>query len=109
MENIKETIYRVMHDLGNKQKDSRSDEVGAWLQKTLSVKERRHISSYSEYKGILRLRVDSSSWIYHLNLKKEALLSGIRRCLPQVKDIRFFVSEKNEKSKTKSKKSQAGR
>lgn len=101
MEKIKETIYRVMHELDNKQKNPQTDAIGAWLQKALSTKERKHISSYSEYKGILRFKVDSSSWIYHLNLKKEALLSGIRQCLPQIKAIRFSVSAKNEKTKNK--------
>ncbi len=101
METIKETIYRVMHVLGTKQNDSHSDEISAWLQKTLSAKERKHISSYYERKGILSLKVDSSSWIYYLNLKKGALLTSIRQCLPQVKEIRFYVSEKNEKTQNK--------
>jgi len=105
MEKIKETIYRVMRELDYKQKDSLPDVVGAWLTSALSAKERRHINSYSQHKGILRLRVDSSSWIYHLNLKKEVLLGGIRQQLPQIKDIRFFVSDKNEKGKFKNKRS----
>lgn len=105
MEKIKETIYRVIQELDHKQKDSYPDAIGTWLASALSAKERRHISSYSQHKGILRLRVDSSSWIYHLNLKKEVLLGGIRQHLPQVKDIRFFVSEKNEKGKIKNKRS----
>jgi hypothetical protein len=106
METIKETIYRVMHELGTKQNNSHSDTISAWLQKTLSAKERKHISFYSERKGILSLRVDSSNWIYYLNLKKEVLLTSVRRCLPQVKEIRFYVSEKNEK--TQNKRTQAG-
>ena len=108
MENIKQTIYRVMQNLGDKKKDSRSDIIGACLQRLLSPKERRHISSYSEYKDVLRLKVDSSSWIYHLNLKKEILLGGIRQQLPRMKDIRFFVSGKNEKTKAKNKRSRVG-
>jgi hypothetical protein len=101
MEKIKQTISRVMRELGGRQKNSRADEIGVWLEKALSAKERKHISSYSEYKGILRFRVDSSSWIYYLNLKKEAWLSGIRQSLPRIKEIRFSVSEKNEKTKNK--------
>lgn len=108
MENIKQTIYRVMHGLGNKQKQSRSDEIEGCLQRVLSAKERRHISSYSEYKDVLRLKVDSSGWIYHLNLKKEFLLTGIHQRLPNIKDIRFFVSAKNEKSKIQNKKTRRG-
>jgi len=103
METIKETIYQVMHELDTLQKHSHSDEISAWLQKALSIRERKHIRSYSEYKGVLRLRVDSSSWLYHLNLKKEVLLTGVRQCLPRVQEIRFSVSEKNEKPKDKRK------
>jgi hypothetical protein len=101
METIKETILRVMHELDTRLKNSHSDEIGAWLQKALSPKECKHISSYSEHKGVLRLKVDSSSWIYHLNLKKEVLLAGVRQCVARVKEIRFSVSEKNEKTKNK--------
>ena len=101
MEKIKETIYRVMHELDNRQKNPQTDAIAAWLKKALSAKERKHISSCAEYKGILRFKVDSSSWIYYLNLKREALLSGIRQSLPRIREIRFSVSEKNEKTKNK--------
>jgi len=101
METIKETIHRVIHELDTLKKHSHSDEISAWLKKTLPARERKHICSCSEYKGVLRLRVDSSSWLYHLNLKKEVLLTGVRQSLPQVKEIRFSVSEKNEKPQDK--------
>jgi hypothetical protein len=101
METIKETISRLMHELGSRQKNSRSDEISAWLENALSTKERKHISSCSEHKGALRLKVDSSSWIYHLNLKKETLLNGIRQHLPHITEIRFSISKKNEKTQNK--------
>ena len=101
MEKIQETVLRVIRELDGKHKNPQADEIGAWLTQALSAKERKHISSYAEHKGILRLRVDSSSWIYYLNLKKETLLNSIRQSLPRIKEIRFSVSEKNEKTKNK--------
>lgn len=101
MEIIKDTVYRLMQQLDSRQKNSQSDAISEWLEKTLSAKERKHINSYFESKGVLRFKVDSSSWIYYLSLKKEALLNSIRQSLPRVKEIHFSASGKNEKTKNK--------
>ncbi|MFA4889336.1 MAG: DciA family protein [Candidatus Omnitrophota bacterium] len=89
---MKDTIIKVIRDLSAKklQEDNTPE---AWLKKTLTKKELKHIKVKYFRKGILGLNVDSSSWIYTLNLKKEALLKKFQQCCAALKDIRFTLGE----------------
>ena len=92
MEAIKDTLQNLMRTLKNKKKLSK-DDPQALLPKVLSKKELGHIKFNYFKKGILGISVDSSSWAYHLNLKKEGLLAKLGKKLSGLKDIRFQLGE----------------
>lgn len=94
MENIKHTLKTVLEVLEAKKEEFSGGSPEDLLQKTLSKKELMHIKFNYFKKGILGLSVDSSSWFYHLSLKKEALLAKLgRKSGGSIKDIRFRLGE----------------
>jgi hypothetical protein len=93
MEAIKDTVTSVMQGLQAKKTRTRGDEPGALLKKVLTKKELGHIKFNYFKKGILSLCVDSSSWLYNLNLKKEDLLFELNKKSSAIKDIRFRIGE----------------
>lgn len=95
MEAIKDTVINVIKELslkktGGADKGDPEDK----LKKSLTKKELQHIKIHYFRKGILGIKVDSSSWLYSLNLKKEKLLVKLNTSPPAgVKDIRFVIGE----------------
>lgn len=95
MERIKDTLQSVMQELTVKKGGVVGEGVEAWLRKALTKKELGHIKLNYFRKGILGLSVDSSVWLYSLNLKKTALLNKLKECSPEVKEIRFNIGDIN--------------
>jgi hypothetical protein len=93
MEVIKDTVHNVIKGLMAARGRSCADDPRAWLKKTLTTKELRHIQCNYFKKGILSLSVDSSGWLYNLNLQKEELLARIKKHSSAVKEIRFHIGE----------------
>lgn len=89
MESIKDTIQNVM--LGLKSKRASPGEMGPEeiLKKALTKKELRHIKFNYFKKGVLGVRVDSSTWLYQFSMKKEDLLGRLKGHLSGIKDIRL--------------------
>lgn len=93
MEKIKDTVQNLMELWHNKQKLVSAENPGALLNKIFTKQELKHIQFGYLRKGILGLTVDSSAWIFKLNLKKESLLDKIGKHLTTVKDIRFVLGD----------------
>ncbi len=87
MESIKNTVNNVMGLLVAK-KNLSHHSPETLLKKTLTKKELQHIKFRYFRKGILGISVDSSGWLYQMNLKKEGLLERLGKNI-NVKDIRF--------------------
>ena len=93
MEAIKNTVINVMGALAVKKTQDPDDNPQGWLKKALTKGEREHIKVDYFKNGILRVNVDSSSWLYSLTLKKEGILSRIAKFSTAVKEIRFRMGE----------------
>lgn len=93
MEAIKDTIQKVIRNLGSKNKSAAEDNPVALLGRMFSKKDLRHIKFSYFKKGILVLNVDSSARLYTLTLQKEPLLAKLRGVSPKAKDIRFRIGE----------------
>jgi hypothetical protein len=93
MELIKDTIKNVIQSWRGKKQGSPKHDPEAVLKKILTKKELGHIKFNYYKRGIFSINVDSSAWLYHLNLRKEDLLAGLRRKFSDIKDIRFFIGE----------------
>jgi len=93
MEAIKDTIQNVMQTWEKKKTSQHNPEV--LLRKIFSARELKHIKFHYLRKGILGIKVESSSWLYHLSLKKEDFIQKLRQKTPEIKDIRFHIGEVN--------------
>lgn len=94
MEAIKETVKGLMQKWKSQKKLSIQDEPFIALKKALKKKEREHIRFNYFRNGILGIGVDSSAWLYALNLQKEALLNKSRlKSDVVIKEIRFSLGE----------------
>jgi len=89
MERIKDTIQNVMSELQSKKAHPDQPGPEELLKKALTKKELEHIKFNYFKKGVLCVEVDSSAWLYQLNLKKEGLMGKLRRYLGGLKDIRL--------------------
>ena len=63
------------------------------LKKVLTKKELGHIKFNYFKKGVLNINVDSSTWLYHLTLQKQRILSRLISESAKIKDIRFRIGE----------------
>ncbi|HLD82715.1 MAG TPA: DciA family protein [Candidatus Omnitrophota bacterium] len=93
MEAIKDAIEGLMQALEAKRAQSPLDAPENILTKLFNKKELAHIKFNYLRKGILTVNVDSSSWLYHLSLRKDDLLSRLRQKDKAIKEIRFRIGE----------------
>lgn len=98
MEAIKETILKL---IGSWQKQinleggESPDEI---LKKAVSQDEWPHVQFNSFKNGIFGIIVDSSSWLYTLNLKKQSLVEKLCQLSNwPIKDLRFKIGEIEDK------------
>ena len=89
MERIRETLEGVMRSLEAKKKGAPGQDPEANLKKLLTKKERGHIKFDYFNKGVVNINVDSSSWLFHLNLRREKLAEQLHKKVPAAKGIRF--------------------
>ena len=80
-----------MRDL--KTRKAPKDALELLLKKVLSKKELGHVKFRYFRKGVLGITVDSSVWLYQLNLQKQQLLTKVHKKSPAVEDMRFFIGE----------------
>jgi len=93
VEPIKETIIGLIHSWESRKKDDLAEDPDELLKKILTKKEIGHIKVDYFRKGILGLSVDSSSWLYHLNLRKKQILEGLQKESRNIKEIRLRIGE----------------
>ena len=99
MEPIKQTITSILQDLREKKEKASFENPEDLLKKGLARKELSHVKFSSFAKGVLRLKVDSSTWLYYLNLRKDALITRFSEDLPGIKNISFSIGSPAQKSK----------
>ena len=94
-----ETIKNVLADVlkGLKAKKSAKEEPEFLLKRVLLKKELSHVQFRYLRKGVLGVTVDSSSWLYQLNLQKPELLVKLGKKSKAIKDIRFYIGDLDEK------------
>ncbi len=91
MEKIKDIIAGVIQGLETKKRDY--DAPQELLKRILPKKEQGHAKFRYLRKGILGITVDSSGWLYQMNLEKPGLLVKLGRKSKTIKDIRFYIGE----------------
>jgi len=91
VEAIKDIVGDVIGKL--QAKKSAKDAPELLLKEALLKKESAHANFRYLRKGILGVTVDSSGWLYHLNLQKAGLLAKLGKKSKAIKDIRFYIGE----------------
>ena len=92
MERLKNTLDLVLQELAAKNPHALGVGPEEWLKKALT-KELGHIKVKYFSKGILGINVDSSVWLYMLNLKKGELLAQGQKEFLGLKNINFRIGE----------------
>lgn len=88
MDAIKDLLTPVLRDLEKKVCSQDPEEL---LKKALTKKDLGHIKFNYFKKGVLSVSVDSSAWLYKLNLDKKQLLTKLAKESSGIKDVRFRI------------------
>jgi predicted nucleic acid-binding Zn ribbon protein len=93
-EDIGDIVNQVIKKLDIKTHGEREEIVAAW-DKAIEPEAKLHAKPVAIKKNILTIEVDSSTWLYMLNLKKKSTLGAMRKILGETKieDIRFRMGE----------------
>lgn len=89
---IKDVVDEVIRGLGP-EKGMSNQEIFAALNSALDKKTIVHIKPERYSNRKLTIRVDSSGWLYKLNLEKNKILDTINKALPQaeIKELYFKI------------------
>jgi hypothetical protein len=63
------------------------------LKSVLTGKELVHVRIRSLSKGVLRLSIDSSAWLYYFNLRRKRLTEALSARIPEIKELSFVIGE----------------
>ncbi|MFH0877055.1 MAG: DciA family protein [Candidatus Omnitrophota bacterium] len=88
MENVKDVLKDVLHDLLKKQKNLNADKVQAAWGKIVGPKANRHTKIVHITKDKIWIHVDSSAWLYEMNLHKERIRKELRGAL-EIQEVVF--------------------
>lgn len=91
MEEIKDTITKVIKSLEEKKNASGGADIEDVLKKVLTKSEIKHIKIQYFRSGVLGLAVDSSAWMYAITLRKQVLLAAFEAASCAVKDVRLSI------------------
>jgi hypothetical protein len=79
MEHIRVTTEKLIKDWQSKRDVRQERDIWDGLKKNLTKQEQKHIKHYSLRNSRVILSIDSSVWLYTINLKKEQLLKGLNQ------------------------------
>jgi hypothetical protein len=79
METIGNTAQRLIRYWSTQRQNKEEDIIRRGLRRLLTKQEQRHITRYLFKDTRIILYVDSSAWLYQLNLKKEQLIQYLNQ------------------------------
>jgi len=72
-----------------KEREKYQQEIEGILKSVLNKEETEHVRLVRIYKGQLILKSDSSSFTYEVSLKKDAILTEIKKSFPHIEGIKI--------------------
>jgi hypothetical protein len=81
MESIRSTTQKLIRDWSAQSRGKGEDIIKNGLRRFLSRQEQRHITRYFLKDARMIINVDSSAWLYQLNLKKGQFLKYLNQAL----------------------------
>jgi len=93
-EGIGSILKKVVEEIETKNPDTKEKILNAWL-KVSGKKAQEHSRPISLRRKVLTIEVDSSTWIFALNIKKGQLVKNIQKELgkEKIQNIRFRIGE----------------
>lgn len=93
-EDIKNILDKVIVQIEAKAPGKKEVILNAW-QKSVGEKAAGHSRPVSIRKSVLTIEIDSSTWLYELNLKRKSILKDIKKELGEdkIRDIRFRMGD----------------
>ena len=88
MDQIKSVIKDVVAQLSSGKKTPQAQILKAWPG-CAGSKAFKHTKIIKFDKGVLLVNVDSSAWLFQMNLKRKALLEKLNSATKELKEIRF--------------------
>jgi predicted nucleic acid-binding Zn ribbon protein len=87
---IRDIVKNIVREIDAKQLCTEDEILTSWVD-VVGVLGARHSKPTSLQKQILKIAVDSSSWIQELNLKKRQILKKLQSCYgkDKISNIRF--------------------
>jgi predicted nucleic acid-binding Zn ribbon protein len=92
MDEIKDVLKDVFKGMMQQKKDVDFQKALDVWEKVLGPKAFKHTKSVYLTKDKIRVNVDSSAWLYDLNLKKESILRELKSVLG-VQEVTFRLGE----------------
>ena len=92
MNNIKDAIARIVENIAL-QKQSPHNKVYALWKSIFLPEELRHMKLKGEKNGCVFVYVDSSIFLYQINLKKRWILSRLKKKIPNIREIVFTIGK----------------
>ena len=92
-DNIKDILHKVVYKIQEEPKDKEKI-LDAWGN-VVGPKAKEHSKPASITRDTLTIEVDSSPWMYELNLNKNNILKNLAKLLNNnsIRDIRFKIGE----------------
>ncbi len=93
-EGIKDVVLKVIRKI-EKQDPGKKETISKVWKDTVGEKAARHTRPVGIKRKVLAIEVDSSTWLYDLNLKKRDLVKDLKKKLAKYKieDIRFRMGD----------------
>jgi predicted nucleic acid-binding Zn ribbon protein len=86
VDNIKDIVHKVIEDLALKKPQETARLQQAW-EKIVTKQGAGHTHIAGLKNQQLTVYVDSSAWLYQMNLKKKKLLEGIQKEFPEIRKL----------------------
>jgi predicted nucleic acid-binding Zn ribbon protein len=87
-------VKKIIKDLKGEGAFTEEDLKGAW-DDAVGGGASRHTKIASFKKGVLKVEVDGSAWLYELTTKKREIIRALTKSLftKKIKDVRFRIGE----------------
>ncbi len=92
MESIKDIIPQVFEQLTERIPETQTKIQRIW-QNVIDAKMAQHNVLLDFTDGILTVAVDSSTWLYQMNLNKKKILGQLKDEIPDIKNIQFKIGK----------------
>lgn len=92
MESIKDILPQVFEQLTERIPQTQTKIQRIW-QNVIDAKMAQHSVLLDFTDGILTVAVDSSSWLYQMNLNKRKILTQLQDEIPQMQNIQFKIGK----------------